>query len=1002
MAKNLNLDIKKFLGLWYDDAGDTNIPVGAFSQLQNFQMLPSYKLRKRSGYTSLLDQHFFEYVGTTITIPAGRMVGDVDGNGKFTQADLDLLRDNYLQVVNAESSLELKACDINNDKQVTSSDLSPMMNRINNPYTADTYVRDLLGVWGTKYDLGVTTTDWTYYTDIAVVGMTEGDDMPIVLEGLDDIGLYPYAQRGAGFVRVFSKLLPIANRTAYYSDTMQTVGELTPSLPIRGQWYGKLNDQMFHVVAVGGKIYTVTDKYTTQVGSLTDADTNMFQFGDTLYIQNGIEYLKFSGEETIDPNPVKFDSRTASVTYPYTDTIPAGRYEIELCGGKAKDVSINYTSGVKTSYGGKGGTVKFVISLDEESDIEIKHITNGDAGDCYALYVNTVLCAVAGGGGKGARGRSGGSGNWHYYHYDGADGGGDIASGGVNNRDGKGGTQTNGGLGGIGEDGNGSNGSKYDDELTPFKGGTAYPNNYCGEGGCGYCGGGGGGLDEGSTYDSGGIGGGGSSYITKSLDITVIENSSGTNTTAGYITYQATKLYDTAVTVDGYIPTVQKGTKPDGTNGTAYEPINALTGKRKQTFNGNNSATVYKLAEKNNVSVDSVKVDGVAKTITTHYTVNTTKDEITFTSGNTPAEGIDNVEIAYTHDADVDRADVVKYTHARLYGGKNDNRVFFYGNGNRIIYSDLADGVPSVEYFPVTNTMDVGSTQYDVTGLTVQYDRMLIHKERGTWWTQYDYDTTLLMANFPVYPLNDNVGASYTGVEQVCQNNPFVLHNKQLWQFVASNVRDERNVDYLSERVQPLLDQLDFTNVKTLDYEKFGEYWIILDNRAYIYNYRMDVWFYYYFADTITTAIIKEGKVVLGTTGGDLIKMDGALDDNGTLINAFAETGWIDYGYSNMRKFLNFMWVQIFPESDTSAEIYYQIDRGALRLVKEISYKNLDFSDMDFADFSFATNYNPKSFRLKPKAKKFVYIKFSFINNKRNRLTLLGLNAPSLLGGQSK
>jgi len=454
--------------------------------------------------------------------------------------------------------------------------------------------------------------------------------------------------------------------------------------------------------------------------------------------------------------------------------------------------------------------------------------------------------------------------------------------------------------------------------------------------------------------------------------------------------------------VEGYIPKTYVGTKPDGTDGTKFEPINALTGKRKQHFNGDNTATVYKLAEKSNISVDKVLVNGIEKTVATHYTVNATKDEVTFTSGNVPPTGINNVEIYYTHDNNTDRAEAVKYTHARIYGGKNDNRVFLYGNGNRIIYSDLANGVPSAEYFPVTNTMDVGSSQYDVTGLTVQYDRMLIHKERGTWWTQYDYDTTLLMANFPVYPLNDNVGASYKGVEQVCQNNPFVLHNKQLWQFVASNVRDERNVDYLSERVQPLLDQLDFTNVRTIDYEKYGEYWIILDNRAYIYSYRTGVWFYYYFADTITTAIVKEDKVVLGTSGGDLMEMDGALDDNGTLINAFAETGWIDYGYSAMRKFLNFMWVQIFPESDTSAEIYYQVDRGALRLVKEIQYKNIDFEDIDFADFSFATNYNPKSFRLKPKAKKFVYIKFSFINNKRNRLTLLGLTAPSLLGGQSK
>jgi hypothetical protein len=350
----------------------------------------------------------------------------------------------------------------------------------------------------------------------------------------------------------------------------------------------------------------------------------------------------------------------------------------------------------------------------------------------------------------------------------------------------------------------------------------------------------------------------------------------------------------------------------------------------------------------------------------------------------------------------VDKAEVLKYTHAQIYGGKNDNRIFFYGHGNRIIYSDLADGIPSAEYFPVINTMDIGSPQYDVTGLTVQYDRMLIHKERGTWWTHYDYDPALMMANFPVYPLNDNVGASYTGVEQVCQNDPFVLYNKQLWQFVASNVRDERNVDYLSKSVQPLLDQLDFTNVKTLDYEKYGEYWIILDNRAYIYNYRMKVWFYYYFADTITAAIIKDGNVVLGTAGGDLMDMNGALDDNGTLINAFAETGWIDYGYSNIRKLLNFIWVHIFPEADTNVKIYYQTDYGRLLQLPPIQYKNLDFANVDFADFAFGTGYNPRSFRLKARAKNFVYIKFTFINDTRSRLTLLGLAAPAMLGAQSR
>ena len=117
MAKQLNLDMKKFLGLWYDDAGDTNIPVGAFSQLQNFQMLPSYKLRKRSGYTSLLDTVF--------------------------------------------------------------------------------------------------------------------------------------------------------------------------ETPIRGQWYGKLNNKHFHIAVTGGKAYLIDSKDRIEIGSLTDAETNMFQFGDVLYLQNG-------------------------------------------------------------------------------------------------------------------------------------------------------------------------------------------------------------------------------------------------------------------------------------------------------------------------------------------------------------------------------------------------------------------------------------------------------------------------------------------------------------------------------------------------------------------------------------------------------------------------------------------------------------------------------------------------------------------------------------------
>lgn len=836
MAKEVKLNINKFLGLWYDNAGDTNIPVGSFSQLQNFQMLPNYKLRKRSGCSSLLDTVF--------------------------------------------------------------------------------------------------------------------------------------------------------------------------ETPIMGQWHGKLNGKNYHVVATGGKAYVVDQKTKLDIGNLTDAETNMFQFGDAIYFQNGTDYKKFTGVELVDESEVNFNSTDYSGAYPKILTLPKANYRLKLGGGKGEDKTLKIGSTTYTGYGGKGGIINFRLNLEAESVVRIEKITNGSETyrTSFHVYVNDVLYAAVGGGGDASLYGMSTSSGYLGAMNNGGDGGGDIADDGKMYSMGTPAKGANKNVGGEGM--TASVTSPYN--SNPPDNGADYPISTGGvddkaRGGCGYAGGGGGGYASTKTesYYWYGSGAGGSSFVITD-GIFLYENSKGTNNGAGYITINTIREYLSLEDVDGHIPTVQKGTKPDGTNGTAYEPINSLTGKRKQTFNGDNAATKYVLAEKNNTSVDAVKVGGVIKTVTSHYTVNASNDEITFTTGNIPPEGIDNVEIAYTHDADTDRAEAVKYTHARLYGGKNDNRVFLFGNGNRIIYSDLADGVPSAEYFPVMNTMDIGSSQYDVMDLSVQYDRMLIHKERGTWWTQYDYDTTLLMANFPVYPLNDNIGSSYKGTARICENNPFVLQDKQLYEFVASNVRDERNVRYLSERVQPLLNQLDFANTITLDYEKFGEYWIVDGNKAYIYNYRLDGWFYYYFANNITSAIVKDGVVVLGTDDGDLLAMDGSLDDNGTLINAFAETGWIDYGYSAMRKFLNFMWVQIFPESDTSAEIYYQVDRGALRLVKEISYKNINFEDVDFADFSFATNYNPKSFRLKPKAKKFVYIKFSFINNKRNKLTLLGLNAPSLLGGQSK
>ena len=113
-----------------------------------------------------------------------------------------------------------------------------------------------------------------------------------------------------------------------------------------------------------------------------------------------------------------------------------------------------------------------------------------------------------------------------------------------------------------------------------------------------------------------------------------------------YLEYNGT----TCTTVAGYVPTTSIGRSPGG-GGKVYQDVNLLTGCRKNTFTADGTSTVYCL-DAQNIDVDFaiiVKVNGTVKTLTTDYTVNTTRGEITFTSAPPvpDTDGQDNVEITY-------------------------------------------------------------------------------------------------------------------------------------------------------------------------------------------------------------------------------------------------------------------------------------------------------------------------------------------------------------------
>ncbi|GKX27848.1 hypothetical protein SH1V18_03280 [Vallitalea longa] len=455
--------------------------------------------------------------------------------------------------------------------------------------------------------------------------------------------------------------------------------------------------------------------------------------------------------------------------------------------------------------------------------------------------------------------------------------------------------------------------------------------------------------------------------------------------------------------VKGYIPTITITTKPDG-GGKLFEQKNLLTDWVKQSFSGDGSTKKFKLVGKN-IQSDKVvaTVDGVEKTESTSFTVNRTFGEVTFNTA--PSALPDNVVIRYKMKATSDRQQIVKCKYAMCYGGSNDTRVHLWGNSklrNRRIYSDLEDGQPSAEYFPVNGYTEIGSSQYDITDIVLQYDRQIIFTNGGTYYSYYT--TTNGNASFPVYPLNTSIGNKPFNGVQVIQNNPVSVYDG-VYEWISSNVRDERNANHISKRIQPSLDKMDLTKAITFDYEKESEYWLCIGSIAYIWNYRNDTWYVFDSIPAICLIAI-DGVLYFGTSDGRIVKLDkDSRNDNGKAINCIWEMGFSDFGIETYTKFVNKIWVSIKPNIRTSASISFRTDSKSSKssIASKAYYSLSTFVHANFAHWSFNTNYSPQPQDIKLKAKKFVYFKLIITNNAIDEtLTLLSINIKARIGGESK
>ena len=467
-----------------------------------------------------------------------------------------------------------------------------------------------------------------------------------------------------------------------------------------------------------------------------------------------------------------------------------------------------------------------------------------------------------------------------------------------------------------------------------------------------------------------------------------------------YYSYDGTTLAE----VEGYTPLVFVNTPPSG-GGTDYDPINILSPKKHMTFNADGTSDTYQLAQKDITSVDKVIVNGT-EVANTGYTVNTTNGTVTFT--NIPTSGTDNVDI-YWSKTDGDRSLIEGMKAGIVYGGDVDTKVFLYGNANtpnRVRYSATAGGVPSVEYFPATNLVDVGPSNFAVTDLTRQYDRLIATTNRPE---AYTLGIDLIDVNgtstpsVVTLPLNEVHGNIAFAQGQVINNDPVTIEQGQLIRWKSTSIRDERNMEVISDKIRDDLVELDLKNCKTCDFQDFNQLWVAVGTKVYIYNYLNKTYSRLSLPVDSDLFQVVGRNIYMSDTTGKLYKFDANYQTFDTeTIKAHWEMNFSNFGVAYLRKTMRKLWVLMQPQVSSSAEIGYVSNRNESPVKKTISYKLTFFDDADFANWSFKVSNDPQPFRLKLKAKKFTNLKVTIDNENTDDCTILELALKIETNGESK
>lgn len=145
-------------------------------------------------------------INSSLSIPNGRMIGDVDGDGEIANLDVNLIM-KISSGLFIPTDIQRQCANLDGDGVISSSDALAARNIINGKYKLGKYSSDVLGNWTVNPNYA--TEDAQFYTDIPVGGMAAGQDISIIIGGGKESSKIVKVEAIDDAMRVWATSLPI-------------------------------------------------------------------------------------------------------------------------------------------------------------------------------------------------------------------------------------------------------------------------------------------------------------------------------------------------------------------------------------------------------------------------------------------------------------------------------------------------------------------------------------------------------------------------------------------------------------------------------------------------------------------------------------------------------------------------------------------------------------------------------------------------------------------------